>query len=433
MSDREDYEDLHDFEDEDDDIDNEEFLADDDMLGEDSEIDALHEEAEMDIEELRQRYCDIPPYEIDSPALPSLADTVVSARVSNGLEGALGQADGLPDEAESTVGDLVSAPDQLLDSSGSYDTSGTEPESELRKFMQAGSDNLASYGSDEDEDYLPEVTPRIGPEYQHETMPEIDPNYVPNHDADLLWVPTDTLDDSQIDKYLEAAAVCSIEFMMNKEPGCEAVPVRKPPNKRRKGPPEWMAVTTPLFWDSEEALYLLMKNNYDTKSALAEFQKGPPDVNLPRKTHFGIYPSWTQEDMRNFEIGMHAYTKNFYRLRHEYLPAKSVGEIVHFYYRWKKSERHDTWKFHHFATMQASQGEDGEDEEVEEEEELMEELVHDSSEEPRVVNNPLIDPEIAANLIAQAEAARHAAEQYWENQLYSDRGYDASEDDSVQG
>uniref|UniRef100_A0A7E4WAA7 Mesoderm induction early response protein 1 n=1 Tax=Panagrellus redivivus TaxID=6233 RepID=A0A7E4WAA7_PANRE len=424
MSENEDYEDLHDFEegdDDDDGIDNEDTLAEEELLGdEDNDLDALQEEAEMDIEELRRRYCGIPDdASSNPPAPPPLAEAVASAHVSGGLEGTLGQAAGQP-QGPASAGMEQPGQGLPLDSSGSTnETNGTEqtepePESELRRFMQAGSDNLASYGSDDDDDYLPEVTPRIGPQYQHETMPEIIPNYVPNHDADLLWRPTDTLNDDQIDKYLESVAACSIDFMMNKEPGCEAVPVRKPPNKKRIPPPGLTSETTPLFWDNEEALFLLLKHNYDPAAAKADFEQGPPDVNLPRKSHFGIYPSWTQEDMRNFEIGMHAYMKNFHRLRHEYLPAKSVGEIVHFYYRWKKTERHDAWKANHFPAFHGPRA-----------------GTEDSNEAIPPVNNPLIPPDVAANVIAQAEAARLQAEQYFDQQ-YLDGGYEGGEDDNVQ-
>lgn len=86
--------------------------------------------------------------------------------------------------------------------------------------------------------------------------------------------------------------------------------------------------------DNEQALYELVKCDFDTEEAL-------------RRLRFNVKAAreelsvWTEEECRNFEQGLKAYGKDFHLIQANKVRTRSVGECVAFYYMWKKSERYD--------------------------------------------------------------------------------------------
>ena len=52
---------------------------------------------------------------------------------------------------------------------------------------------------------------------------------------------------------------------------------------------------------------------------------------------------WSEEECRNFETGLRLYGKDFYLIQQNKVRTRSVGELVQFYYLWKKTERHDAF------------------------------------------------------------------------------------------
>ncbi|KAH7970741.1 hypothetical protein HPB49_014924 [Dermacentor silvarum] len=50
---------------------------------------------------------------------------------------------------------------------------------------------------------------------------------------------------------------------------------------------------------------------------------------------------WSEEECRSFESGLRLYGKDFHLIQLHKVRTRSVGELVHFYYLWKKTERHD--------------------------------------------------------------------------------------------
>ncbi|KAH3735056.1 hypothetical protein DPMN_041517 [Dreissena polymorpha] len=50
---------------------------------------------------------------------------------------------------------------------------------------------------------------------------------------------------------------------------------------------------------------------------------------------------WSEEECSNFETGLRFYGKDFYMIHQNKVKTRSVGELVQFYYLWKKTERHD--------------------------------------------------------------------------------------------
>ncbi|XP_060037407.1 mesoderm induction early response protein 2 isoform X2 [Erinaceus europaeus] len=86
--------------------------------------------------------------------------------------------------------------------------------------------------------------------------------------------------------------------------------------------------------DSEQALYELVKCNFNVEEAL-------------RRLRFNVKVirdgccAWSEEECRNFEHGFRVHGKNFHLIQANKVRTRSVGECVEYYYLWKKSERYD--------------------------------------------------------------------------------------------
>ena len=52
---------------------------------------------------------------------------------------------------------------------------------------------------------------------------------------------------------------------------------------------------------------------------------------------------WSEEECRAFETGLRVYGKDFYSIKNQKVGTRAVGELVQFYYLWKKTERHDVF------------------------------------------------------------------------------------------
>ena len=90
--------------------------------------------------------------------------------------------------------------------------------------------------------------------------------------------------------------------------------------------------------DDEQALYLLLQCGYNVEEALRRRRLNaipPPDT----------MSIWSEEECRNFEIGMRIYGKDFHAIQKNKVKTRSVGELVQFYYLWKKTERHDVYAY----------------------------------------------------------------------------------------
>lgn len=86
--------------------------------------------------------------------------------------------------------------------------------------------------------------------------------------------------------------------------------------------------------DDEQALYTLlqMKSVDLALKKRQEQEKQPPDVSL-----------WSEEECQSFEQGLRVFGKDFRLIQKNKVVTRSVGEIVQFYYLWKKTERHDAF------------------------------------------------------------------------------------------
>ncbi|CTQ41522.1 hypothetical protein BMR1_03g04620 [Babesia microti strain RI] len=66
---------------------------------------------------------------------------------------------------------------------------------------------------------------------------------------------------------------------------------------------------------------------------------------------------WGPKEVVLFELAIFRLGKEFYKL-HQLIPTKSVGEIVDFYYIWKKTRRYHLWKQVRHLTFEALETED---------------------------------------------------------------------------
>ncbi|CAJ0914809.1 unnamed protein product [Ranitomeya imitator] len=179
-------------------------------------------------------------------------------------------------------------------------------------------DNEIEEESEDDEDYIPSEDWKkeimVGSMFQAEIPIGIsryrETEKVYENDDQLLWNPEFVVEERVIDFLNEASR------RTGEEKGVDAIP-------------EGAHIK-----DNEQALYELVKCNFDTEEAL-------------RRLRFNVKAAreelsvWTEEECRNFEQGLKAYGKDFHLIQANKVRTRSVGECVAFYYMWKKSERYD--------------------------------------------------------------------------------------------
>ncbi|XP_042221522.1 mesoderm induction early response protein 1-like isoform X3 [Homarus americanus] len=83
-----------------------------------------------------------------------------------------------------------------------------------------------------------------------------------------------------------------------------------------------------------KALYLLLQCGYNVEEALRRHRMNPTPL-------ASTMTLWSEEECRNFENGLKTYGKDFHLIQQNKVRTRSVGELVQFYYLWKKTERHD--------------------------------------------------------------------------------------------
>ncbi|NXV49598.1 MIER1 protein, partial [Uria aalge] len=172
--------------------------------------------------------------------------------------------------------------------------------------------------SEEDEDYIPSEDWKkeimVGSMFQAEipagTCKYKENEKVYENDDQLLWNPDFLPEDKVIEFLTEASR------RTGDEKGLDAIPEGS------------------HIKDNEQALYELVKCNFDTEESL-------------RRLRFNVKAAreelsvWTEEECRNFEQGLKVYGKDFHVIQANKVRTRSVGECVAFYYMWKKSERYD--------------------------------------------------------------------------------------------
>ncbi|XP_031419231.1 mesoderm induction early response protein 1b isoform X2 [Clupea harengus] len=183
-----------------------------------------------------------------------------------------------------------------------------------QKFFE---NNEVEEESEDDEDYIPSEDWKkeimVGSMYQAETPSGLckyqENEKVYENDDQQLWNP-EFLTENKVVEFLTEAS-----RRTGDERGVDAIP-------------EGSHVK-----DNEQALYELVKCEFDTDEALRRLR-----FNVKAARELSV---WTEEECRNFEQGLKAYGKDFHLIQANKVRTRSVGECVAFYYMWKKSERYD--------------------------------------------------------------------------------------------
>lgn len=260
-------------------LDEEEALAAGEQQDPKAELSSLQEEGDMPLEELLALYG---------------YDKNMDKRIHEPVPE-------VPEETEKTVSALT----QLY-------TETTNPEA--TRCLRSGSRPPSE--EEDDYDYSPEEddwkkTIMVGSDYQA-AIPEGLCSYddaLPYENEDkLLWNPT-ALDEKVTEDYMKKIST------MNSVSGLDAVPKGK------------------QLRDDEEALFLLQQCGHNVEEALRRRR-----ISAQTPAHASL---WSEEECRNFENGLKAYGKDFHLIRQHKVRTRSVGELVQFYYIWKKTERHD--------------------------------------------------------------------------------------------
>lgn len=160
---------------------------------------------------------------------------------------------------------------------------------------------------------VPHQTIQVGSEYQA-TIPvglcKYDDAPAYENEDRLLWDPA-KLSDSDVEDYLCTAQ----EMLNNSSTGINSFPLGSHTR------------------DDEQALYLLLQCGHNIEEALRRRRMNPTMT-----TEMSL---WSEEECRSFESGLRLYGKDFHLIQLHKVRTRSVGELVHFYYLWKKTERHD--------------------------------------------------------------------------------------------
>ncbi|NXI00927.1 RERE protein, partial [Pachycephala philippinensis] len=171
---------------------------------------------------------------------------------------------------------------------------------------------------------------RVGPSHQAK-LPELQPFPSPDGDTvtqheELVWMPG--VNDCDLLMYLRAARSMAAFAGM-----CDG------------GSTEDGCVAASRDDTTLNALNTLHESNYDAGKALQRLVKKP----VPKL----IEKCWTEDEVKRFIKGLRQYGKNFFRIRKELLPNKETGELITFYYYWKKTPEAASSRAHRRHRRQA--------------------------------------------------------------------------------
>ncbi|XP_042553126.1 mesoderm induction early response protein 2 isoform X2 [Dipodomys spectabilis] len=211
-----------------------------------------------------------------------------------------------------------SSADDLTPSVTSHEASNLFPNQSGSRFLADEDKEPRSFpSSDTEEDSLPANKCKkeimVGPQFQADLsslhLNRHSEKIYENEDQ-LLWVPN-VLPEREVEEFLYRAVKRRWHEMAGPQLP-EGEPVK----------------------DSEQALYELVKCNFNVEEALRRLRF---NVKVIRD---GLC-AWSEEERRNFEHGFRVHGKNFHLIQANKVRTRSVGECVEYYYLWKKSERYD--------------------------------------------------------------------------------------------
>ncbi|XP_067135369.1 mesoderm induction early response protein 1 isoform X2 [Centruroides vittatus] len=244
----------------------------------------------------------------------------------DGRDGANSPVKQLSSNTESPIQpDMISDKEESVDVSLSHCSDREEspveiPENPSGPLLRSVSQASESSDSGTDDDYSPDEdwrkTIQVGSDYQAmvpEGLCKYDDAPAYENEDRLLWDPS-KLTDQEVVEYLRQAQ----QPFSSCAQGVNAIPVGS------------------HIRDDEQALYLLLQCGHNVEEALRRRRMQP----LPPADTMSL---WSEEECRSFENGLRTYGKDFHMIQHNKVRTRSVGELVQFYYLWKKTERHDVF------------------------------------------------------------------------------------------
>uniref|UniRef100_A0A182WGB2 Mesoderm induction early response protein 1 n=1 Tax=Anopheles minimus TaxID=112268 RepID=A0A182WGB2_9DIPT len=225
---------------------------------------------------------------------------------------------------------------------------GEEP-SELRQLFEPINDSQALSEDEEDGDYIPDEevkkTIMVGSDFQA-VIPEGLCRYddaLPYENEDkLLWNPT-ILNEQEIEEYLVKITGPAGGLGTGGTTGSGGGQQRGATGSggtATSDPQSNSVFAIPLgnhLRDDEQSLYLLQQCGHNVDEALRRKRISNNSVLVPEQQ----MSPWAEEECRNFENGLRVHGKDFHMIQQTKVRTRSVGELVQFYYLWKKTERHD--------------------------------------------------------------------------------------------
>lgn len=169
---------------------------------------------------------------------------------------------------------------------------------------------------------------RVGPRYQAEIPPLLPEGAVDPRDSEeldyLVYTPHHGLLDRQIDQFL---IICRSVGTFARALDCSSSV--KQPSLHMSAAAASRDIT--LF----HAMDILHKHNYDITSAISSLvpQGGPV---LCRDE----MEEWSASEANLFEEALEKYGKDFIDIRQDFLPWKSLKNVIEYYYMWKTTDRY---------------------------------------------------------------------------------------------
>uniref|UniRef100_A0A336M1G2 CSON007257 protein n=1 Tax=Culicoides sonorensis TaxID=179676 RepID=A0A336M1G2_CULSO len=296
---------IHDFDDEQT-LEEEERLAVSEQKNPDEELDQLQKEGDMPLEELLAMYYNQP--------------------MGTGEDDEESFDDEDDDEHNFSTSKEKDAP--LNDTPNPETQESDNEESDLKRLYPEGVNSLNAIlaaAEESDCDYEPEESENrkkimIGSEHQAEIPEVVAQPVVEEKQDELIWSGEESLNEEDIVEYLK-----QVKQLLPPSSNSETTTIEIPsPSGNRH------------IRDDEKALSVLQQCGYNINEAINKFKSDLQASQNP----------WTEEECEKFETGLQTHGKNFHQIQ-LLLPSKSFGDLVQFYYHWKKSERYDAFISRH--------------------------------------------------------------------------------------
>lgn len=317
-----DYEDEDEAEDDEATLDEEDSLLNDEEADYDTELKELQEDGELSLEQLRQKY-----YGGSAEESQQKASCIPSENGMNNTNMEKTDIRKKGPQTSSTSSRKIGSLRGRIFAASTCDDS-------ITPYF-----NPEDLEEDESEDYVPpelwKKDIRMGPEYQATNIPGFSSASASCQEkAEVLWEPS--------------PIHCTDQLVAEYLVDCEQIRAGDEPKNLKRGKADVTLLSDVNVPDDENALFALYKANYDTKVAKANapFEWAALcSANGPRLTQPpGPWKTWSEKDCSNFEEGLLKWGKCFWKIRRDLLPNRMLGELVCFYYSWKKSQRHDAWR-----------------------------------------------------------------------------------------